>query len=126
VLAVLGRAHGVTVLTPAALHSPFPQWRGWAPPWGVGAVAPGCEPRVHDGAVLRRQVVKCPCTGTGARVRGTLERGGPRPRAGRTLERGGTRSREVLPLERGEARPKGARILERGGARSRGSLSGPP
>jgi hypothetical protein len=58
--------------------------------------------------------------GAGARVRGTLERGGPRPRAGRTLERGGTRSREVLPLERGDACPKGARSLERGGAFVRG------
>jgi hypothetical protein len=80
-----------------------------------------------------------PVYGAGARVRGTLERGGPRPRAGRTLERGGARSREVLPLERGDARPKGvlplergdarpkgARILERGGACSRGSLRGPP
>jgi hypothetical protein len=67
-----------------------------------------------------------PVYGASARVRGTLERGGPRPMAGRTLERGGARSREVLPLERGDARPKGARILERGGARSRGSLRGPP
>jgi hypothetical protein len=38
-----------------------------------------------------------PVYGAGARVRGTLERGGPRPRAERTLERGGTRSREGLP-----------------------------
>jgi hypothetical protein len=49
--AVLEQAHGVTGLTPAALHSPFPQWWGWAPPWGVGAAAPGREPRAHDGAV---------------------------------------------------------------------------
>jgi hypothetical protein len=42
-----------------------------------------------------------PVYGAGARVRGTLERGGLRPRAGRTLERGGARSREMLPLERG-------------------------
>jgi hypothetical protein len=67
-----------------------------------------------------------PVYGVGARVRGTLERGGPRPRAGRTLERGGARSREVLPLERRDARPKGARNLERGGACSRGSLRGWP
>jgi hypothetical protein len=32
----------------------------------------------------RRQGVKCPCTGAGARVRGTLERGGPRPRGNET------------------------------------------
>jgi hypothetical protein len=38
-----------------------------------------------------------PVYGAGARMRGTIERGGPRPRAGRTLERGGTRSREGLP-----------------------------
>jgi hypothetical protein len=50
---VLGQAHGVTGLTPAALHSSFPQWRGWAPPWGVGAAAPGCEPRAHDGAISK-------------------------------------------------------------------------
>jgi hypothetical protein len=64
-----------------------------------------------------------PVYGAGARVRGTLERGGPRPRAGRTLERGGARSREMLPLERGGARPKGVLPLERGEACSRGILS---
>jgi hypothetical protein len=63
-----------------------------------------------------------PVYGAGALVRGTLERGGPRPRAGRTLERGETRSREVLPLERGHARPKGACSLERGGVRFEGIL----
>jgi hypothetical protein len=67
-----------------------------------------------------------PVYGAGARVRGTLERGGPRPREGRTLERGGARSREVLPLERGGARPKGVLPLERGEACSRGSFRGPP
>jgi hypothetical protein len=40
-------------------------------------------------------------------VRGALERGGPRSRAGRTLERGGARSREAHPLERGGAYPEG-------------------
>jgi hypothetical protein len=59
-------------------------------------------------------------------VRGTLERGGPRSRAGRTLERGGSRSREAHPLERGGARPREARTLERGEAYSRESSSGPP
>jgi hypothetical protein len=63
-----------------------------------------------------------PVYGAGARMRVTLERGGPRPRAGRTLERGETRSREVLPLERGDARPKGACSLERGGVRFEGIL----
>jgi hypothetical protein len=96
-LAVLEQARGVTGLTPAAVHSPSPQWWGWAPPWGVGAAAQGREPRAHDGAVPLCQGVKCPCTGAGARVRGALERGGPRPRAGRTLERGGTRSRGSEP-----------------------------
>jgi hypothetical protein len=47
-------------------------------------------------------------------VRGALERGGPRSRAGRTLERGGPRSREVHPLDRGGIRPREARTLERG------------
>jgi hypothetical protein len=28
----------------------LPQWRGWAPSWGVGAAAPGREPQAHDGA----------------------------------------------------------------------------
>jgi hypothetical protein len=59
-------------------------------------------------------------------VRGTLERGGPRSRAGRTLERGGACSREAHPLERDGACPREACILERGEARSRGSLRGPP
>jgi hypothetical protein len=72
------------------------------------------------------QGIKCLHTGAGARVRGSLERGGPRPRAERTLKRGGARSRQAHPLEWGGARPREARTLERGGARSRGSLSGPP
>jgi hypothetical protein len=28
------------------------QWRGWVPSWGVGAAAPGREPRAHDGSAL--------------------------------------------------------------------------
>jgi hypothetical protein len=59
-------------------------------------------------------------------VRGALERGGPRSRAGRTLKRGGPRSREVHPLDRGGARPRKARTLERGETYSRESSSGPP
>jgi hypothetical protein len=47
-------------------------------------------------------------------VRGALERGGPRSRAGRTLERGGPRSRGAHPLDRGGIRPREARTLERG------------
>jgi hypothetical protein len=67
-----------------------------------------------------------PVYGAGARVMGTLERGGPRPRAGRTLERGGARSKEMLPLERGvPARrgccPSSGAKLVRGG-----SFRGPP
>jgi hypothetical protein len=67
-----------------------------------------------------------PVYGAGALVRGTLERGGPRPRAGSTLERGRARSREASTLERGGARPKGVLPLERGEACSRGSFRGPP
>jgi hypothetical protein len=87
----------------------------------------------------RCQGIKCPRTGAGARVRGALERGGPRSRAERTLERGGAcsrgeralerggaRSRQAYPLERDGAHPREARILERGEACSRGSSSGPP
>jgi hypothetical protein len=50
----------------------------------------------------RCQGVKCPRTGAGARVRGALERGGPRSRAGRTLERGGTCSRGSGPSSEAE------------------------
>jgi hypothetical protein len=59
-------------------------------------------------------------------VRGALERGGPRSRAGRTLERGGPHSREAHPLDRGGARPREARTIERGDTYSRESSSGPP
>jgi hypothetical protein len=59
-------------------------------------------------------------------MRGALERGGPRSRAGRTLERGGPRSREAHPLDRGGARLREARSLERGETYSRESSSGPP
>jgi hypothetical protein len=41
----------------------------------------------------RGQSIKCPCTGTGVHVRGALEQGGARSRAGRALERGGAFSR---------------------------------
>jgi hypothetical protein len=41
------RCHG-TGTGHAAQSSP--QWRGWAPSWGVGAAAPGREPQAHDGA----------------------------------------------------------------------------
>ena len=148
-LAVPGRARGVTGLTPAALHRTLPQWRGWAPPWGVGAAAPGREPRAHDGAVLRRQGVKCPSTGpahacgapvsvagpgrgrSGPSSEAGLARGGARPRAGRDrsregspLERGGTRSRRGLPLERGGARSRRRCTLGRGGVCSRGLVVG--
>jgi hypothetical protein len=74
----------------------------------------------------RCQGIKCPCTGTGVRVRGALELGGARSRAEQTLERGGACLRQAHPLERGGARPRTACALERGGACSRGSLSGPP
>jgi hypothetical protein len=59
-------------------------------------------------------------------VRGALERGGPRSRAGRTLERGGPCSREAHPLDRGGARTREVRTLERGETYSRESSSGPP
>jgi hypothetical protein len=78
-----------------------------------------------------------PVYGTGARVRGARERGGPRPRAEQTLERDETRSRGsepssgAGPLE-GRVAPRTGRspleeerALERGGACSRGLLSGP-
>jgi hypothetical protein len=60
----------------------------------------------------RCQNIKCPCTGTGVRVRSAFERGG-------------ACSREEYSLERGGARPRGACVLERGGTCSRGSLSEP-
>jgi hypothetical protein len=50
----------------------------------------------------RCQGVKCPCTGAGARVRGALERGGPRSRAGWTLERSGACSRGSGPSSEAE------------------------
>jgi hypothetical protein len=78
-----------------------------------------------------------PVYGTGARVRGARERGGPRPRAEQTLERDVTRSRGgepssgAGPLE-GRVAPQTGRspfeeerALERGGACSRGLLRGP-
>jgi hypothetical protein len=78
-----------------------------------------------------------PVYGTGARVRGARERGGPRPRAESTLERDEARSRGsepssgAGPLE-GRVAPRTGRspleeecALERGGAGSRGRLSGP-
>jgi hypothetical protein len=104
------------------------------PPSGGDGLPPGELVRRHRGASpghmmappRRCQGIKCLRTGAGARVRGALERGGHRSRAGRTLERGGARSREAHPLERGGTRPREARILERSEACSRGSSSGPP
>jgi hypothetical protein len=86
----------------------------------------GACPRRIMAPPRRGQSIKCPCTGTGVRVRGALERGGARSRAERTLERGGACSRQAHSLERGGARPRKACALERGGACSRVSLSGPP
>jgi hypothetical protein len=150
-LAVQRRAHGVTGLTPAVPHSPSHSGGDGLLPWGVGAAAPGREPRAHDGAVLRRQGVKCPSTGpahacgapvivagpgrgrSGPSSEAGLARGGARPRAGRDrsregppLERGGTCSRRELPLERGGARSR--RSMPSGEAEpARGVfLGGPP
>jgi hypothetical protein len=138
-LAVPEQAVGVTGLAPAALHSPPHSDGDGLPPgelvWRYRGACPG-----RMMAPSRRcQGVKCPCTGAGARVRGALERGGPRLRAGRTLERGRAYSRgsgssseaepargRMHPLERDGARPREACIVERGGACSRGSLRGPP
>jgi hypothetical protein len=124
-LAVPGRARGVTGLTPAVLHRTLPQWRGWAPPWGVGAAALGCEPRAHDGAVLRRQGVKCPCTepahacGAPASVAGPSRgRGVPsseaKPARGKCCPSSG-----VMPVRRERAANEAESV-------SRGSLRGPP
>jgi hypothetical protein len=87
----------------------------------------------------RCQNIKCPCTGTGVRVRSaferggacsreeySLERGGARPRGACALGPGGTCSRGEYSLQQGGARPRGACALERGGTCSRGSLSEPP
>jgi hypothetical protein len=85
----------VSVLQP---HSPFPQWRGWAPPWGVGAVGV---------AALNACV---------------------RPRAGRTLERYATRSRGSEPSSgcgttRGRIRSSNGAEPARGGVRPRARRS---
>jgi hypothetical protein len=67
-----------------------------------------------------------PVYGAGARVRGTLVRGGP------PLEGGAYPRARRSPLEgnaaprAGGARPKGVLPLERGEACSRGSFRGPP
>jgi hypothetical protein len=128
-LAVLEQARGVTGLTPAALHSPSHS--------GGDGLLPGELVRRHRGTSPGRMMapsrqcrgVKCPCTGAGACVRGALERGGPRPRAGRTLERGGTCSRGSEPSSgaepaRGKCCPSnGAQPRPRGRASS--SEAGP-
>jgi hypothetical protein len=126
-LAVPEQAAGVTGLTLAALHSP-------PPPHSDGdGLPPGELVRWHRGASPGRmmapshrcQGVKCPRTGAGARVRGALERGGPRSRVGRTLERGGACSRgngpssEVEPV-RGKRTPSNGTEPARG---RRASLS---
>jgi hypothetical protein len=68
----------------------------------------------------RCQGVKCPRTGAGARVRGALERGGPRSRVGRTLERGGACSRGSGPSS--EAEPvRGKCTPSNGAAPARGA-----
>jgi hypothetical protein len=67
----------------------------------------------------RRQGVKCPRTGAGARVRGALERGEAWSRAGRTLDRGGARSRGSVPSN--EAEPvRGKRTSSNGTDPARG------
>jgi hypothetical protein len=128
VSAILGQVHGVTGLTPAALQ---------VPPHSDGdGLLPGELVRRHRGASPRRmmapsrrcQGVKCPCTGAGARVRGAIERGGPRSRAGRTLGRGGTCSRGSEPSSeaepaRGKCCPSNGAESARGGARPRARRS---
>jgi hypothetical protein len=51
------------------------------------------SPRRMMAPPRRCQNTKCPCTGTGMRVRSALERGGACSRAARTLERDGACSR---------------------------------
>jgi hypothetical protein len=89
----------------------------------------GASPRHMMAPPCRCLCIKCPCTGAGARVRGALERGGPRSRPERTLERGrarsrggaGTRARRSL-LE-GSAPPRTGRSPPEGGAHPRARRS---
>jgi hypothetical protein len=114
VLAVLEQAHGVTGLRPAALHSPSPSDGDGFLPGELVRRHRGVSPGRMMASSRRYQGVKCPCTGAGACVRGALERGGPRPRAGRTLERGGTCSRGSEPSS--EAEPARGKCYPSNGA----------
>jgi hypothetical protein len=67
----------------------------------------GTNPEPMMAPSRRRQGIKCPRTGAGARVRGALERGEAWSRARRTLDRGKARSRGSVPSnEAGPVRGK--------------------
>jgi hypothetical protein len=118
-LAVLEQVHGVTVLAPVLPHSPPHNDGDGLPPGELVRQHRGACPGRMMALSRRSQGVKCPRTGAGARARGALERGGPRPRAGWTLERGGACSRGSGPSS--EAEPaRGKRTPSNGTEPTRG------